>query len=48
MIGITSKTYMISRDYKNLSYIIYFNFGMKNYYVSTYTKSKKDSNISNN
>lgn len=32
---VSNKAYTTSRDYKNLDYIIYFNFDKKTYYAST-------------
>ena len=45
---IFNKTYITSRDCKDLNYIICFNFDKRSHYASTYTKSKKKSYTSDN
>lgn len=45
---IFNKTYITNKDCKDQSYIIYFNYNKKSYYISTYTKPKENSDNSDN
>lgn len=45
---ILNKLYTTVCDNKNLSNITYLNYDNKNYYINTYTKCKKNCNISKN
>lgn len=41
---VSNRVFLITKDNKNMNYIIYFNYNIKDHYTSTYTKLEKNHN----